>query len=64
MPPPISSDDKFVTWAAELDATSGRANVDGPDLLEDRAGTAKVVSRALKALVTGKVVVKKASRTS
>lgn len=64
MPPPVSSDDKFMAWAAELDVTSGHANVDGPDLLEDRAGTAKVVSRALKALVTGKAVVKKASRTS
>jgi hypothetical protein len=53
-----------MAWAAELDVTSGHANVDGPDLLEDRAGTAKVVSRALKALVTGKAVVKKASRTS
>jgi serine/threonine-protein kinase GIN4 len=65
MPPPISSEDKFMTWAAELDVTSsGHANVDGPGLLEDRAGTAKVVSRALKALVTGKAVTKKASRTS
>lgn len=66
MPPPVSSEDKFMTWTTdELDVTSsGRANVDDSGLLEDRTGTAKAVSRALKALVTGRVVVKKASRTS
>jgi hypothetical protein len=65
MPPPVSSEDKFMTLSTdELDGVpSGRANVDGPGQLEDRAGTAKAVSRALKALVTGKVVVKKSSRT-
>jgi serine/threonine-protein kinase GIN4 len=64
MPPPVSSEDKFTTWATELDVTSpDRVDVDGHGLLEDRSGTAKVVSR-VKALVTGKAAGKKASRTS
>lgn len=58
MPPPVSSEDTFMTGPDEPDV-----NVDGPVLCEDHAGAAKVVSRALKALVAGKVV-KKASRTS
>lgn len=63
MPPPVSSEDKFLTWTpGELGVmSSDHVNVDGP---EDHAGAAKAVSRALKALVTGKTVVKKASRTS
>jgi serine/threonine-protein kinase GIN4 len=66
MPPPVSSEDKFMTWTpGELGVmSSDLANVDGPGLCEDHAGAAKAVSRALKALVTGKAVVKKASRTS
>jgi serine/threonine-protein kinase GIN4 len=66
MPPPVSSEDKFMTWTPdELGVmSSDHANVDGPGLCEDHAGAAKAVSRALKALVTGKAVVKKASRTS
>jgi len=62
MPPPVSSEDKFMTWTTdELGVTSsGRLNVDAPGPCEDRAGAARAVSRALKALVT----VKKASRTS
>jgi serine/threonine-protein kinase GIN4 len=65
MPPPVSSEDKFMTWTTdELGLSSGRANVDDSGPLEDRAGTAKTVSRAFKALVTGRAVVKKESRTS
>jgi hypothetical protein len=66
MPPPVSSEDKFMTWTPdELDImSSDYVNVDGPGLCEDHAGAAKAVSRALKALVTGKTVVKKASRIS
>ncbi|KAH9997420.1 hypothetical protein BJV74DRAFT_883424 [Russula compacta] len=66
MPPPVSSKDKFMTSSAvELGVMlSYSANVDYPDLREDRAGAAKVVSRALKALVTGKTAAKKVSRTS
>jgi serine/threonine-protein kinase GIN4 len=66
MPPPVSSEDKFMTWTPEELSvlSSNHVNVDGPGLCEDHAGAAKAVSRALKALVTGKVVVKKASRTS
>jgi serine/threonine-protein kinase GIN4 len=66
MPPPVSSEDKFMTWTPdELAVTSSdHVNVDGPGLGEDHAGAAKAVSRALKALVTGKVAVKKVSRTS
>jgi serine/threonine-protein kinase GIN4 len=66
MPPPVSSEDKFMTWTSdELGImSSDYVNVGGPGLCEDHAGTAKAVSRALKALVTGKAVVKKASRTS
>jgi serine/threonine-protein kinase GIN4 len=66
MPPPVSSEDKFMTWTPdELGVmSSDHVDVDGPGLSEDHAGAAKAVSRALKALVTGKAVVKKASRTS
>jgi serine/threonine-protein kinase GIN4 len=66
MPPPVSSEDKFMTWTPEEVSvlSSNHVNVDGPGLCEDHAGAAKAVSRALKALVTGKVVVKKVSRTS
>lgn len=66
MPPPVSSKDRFMASSAEeLGVMLSRsAKVDYPDLREDRAGAAKVVSRALKALVTGKTAAKKASRTS
>ena len=66
MPPPVSSEDKFMTWTpGELGIIpSDHANVDGHGFCEDHAGAAKAVSRALKALVTGKAVAKKASRTS
>ena len=65
MPPPVSSEDKFMTWSPDERVTSSdHVNVDAPGLCEDHAGAAKAVSRALKALVTGKAVVKKASRTS
>ena len=65
MPPPVSSEDKFA--GASVDEL-GRIQpasmvVDTSGLREDRAGAAKVVSRALKALVTGKTVAKKASPT-
>ncbi len=66
MPPPVSSEDKFMVWTTDDLGImpSGPANVDGPGFSEDRAGAARAVSRALKALVTGKAIVKKASRTS
>jgi hypothetical protein len=66
MPPPVSSEDKIMTWTPdELGIIPfDHANVDGPGHCEEHAGAAKAVSRALKALVTGKAVVKKASRTS
>jgi len=66
MPPPVSSEDKFMTWTTdELDVMpSDYVNVDDPGLHEDHAGAPKSVSRALKALVTGKAVVRKTSRTS
>jgi serine/threonine-protein kinase GIN4 len=64
MPPPISSEDKFITSSVDEHGAmqSGSAGADA-DLREDRAGAAKAVSRALKALVTGRPVVKTASRT-
>lgn len=66
MPPPVSSEDKFMTWTPDQIGvmSSDYVDVDGPGFCEDNAGAAKAVSRALKALVTGKAVVKKASRTS
>ena len=66
MPPPVSSEDKFQTWTPEEFSVipSDHGNPNGPGLCEDNAGAARAVSRALKALVTGKAVVKKASRTS
>jgi len=65
MPPPVSSDDMFMMSSTdELGVIlSHNANDDGPGFREDRT-TAKVFSRALKALVAGKPVVNKASRTS
>jgi serine/threonine-protein kinase GIN4 len=67
MPPPVSSEDRFAAGSSvdELGRIQ-RGSVDAADMSgfrEDRAGAAKVVSRALKALVTGKPVVKKASPT-
>jgi serine/threonine-protein kinase GIN4 len=64
MPPPVSSEDKFMTSSAdELGVLLSSNALDVSGLQEDRTGTAKTVSRALKALVTGKTGVKKASRT-
>jgi len=65
MPPPVSSDDMFLMSSSdELGVIlSNNANDDGPGLREDRTGTAKVFSRALKALVAGKPAVNKGSRT-
>ena len=62
MPPPISSEDKFIISSVdELGAMrSDGAGVDDVGLREDRPGPAKAVSRALKALVTGRPA---ASRT-
>ncbi|KAN0135253.1 hypothetical protein V8E53_006818 [Lactarius tabidus] len=67
MPPPVSSEDRFAAGSSvdELGRIQ-RGSVGAADMSgfrEDRAGAAKVVSRALKALVTGKPVVKKASPT-
>ena len=66
MSPRVSSEDKFMTWTPdELGVIpSDHPNVDGPGLCEDHGGAAKAISRALKALVTGMAVIKKASRTS
>jgi serine/threonine-protein kinase GIN4 len=65
MPPPISSEDKFMTSNADEHGVllSSNASFGGSGPREDRNGSAKTVSRALKALVTGKTGVKKASRT-
>jgi serine/threonine-protein kinase GIN4 len=65
MPPPVSSEDKFMTSSADEFGVmlSDNANVDGAGLREDRASTAKAVSRALKAIVIGRTGVKKASRS-
>lgn len=65
MPPPVSSDDKLIASSVdELGAMEfGSAGFDDAVLREDRSGAAKAVSRALKALVTGRPVVKTASRT-
>jgi serine/threonine-protein kinase GIN4 len=65
MPPPVSSEDKLITSSVgELGAMqSGSASFDDASLREDRSGAAKAVSRALKALVTGRPAVKTASRT-
>ena len=67
MPPPVSSEDRFAAGSSvdELGRIQ-HGSVGAADMSvfrEDRAGAAKVVSRALKALVTGKTVVKKASPT-
>ncbi|KAI0291220.1 hypothetical protein B0F90DRAFT_389811 [Multifurca ochricompacta] len=75
MPPPVSSEDRFMTMMTASNVvdelgvmtqsaagSGGVVHVDSDSTgREDRAGTAKTVSRALKALVTGKTVVKKAS---
>ena len=65
MPPPVSSQDRFAGGSVdELGRIQpGSMGVESLGLREDRAGAAKVVSRALKALVTGKTVVKKATPT-
>ena len=61
MPPPVSSEDKFTGPSVdELGMIQpDSTGVDTSGLREDRAGAANAVSRALKALVTGKTVVKK-----
>jgi serine/threonine-protein kinase GIN4 len=67
MPPPVSSEDKFAGSSVDElgriqpENSVGAADISGLREDRDRAGAAKVVSRALKALVTGKTVVKKAS---
>jgi len=65
MPPPVSSEDRFAGSSVdELGRIQpGSFDADTSGLREDRAGAAKVVSRAFKALVTGKTVAKKASPT-
>jgi len=63
MPPPVSSDDKLMASSVDELGFMLTGSVDGSGLREDRTNTAKTVSRALKALVTGKAGVKKASRT-
>ncbi|KAF8262824.1 hypothetical protein EI94DRAFT_655407 [Lactarius quietus] len=68
MPPPVSSEDKFAGSSVDElgrmhPESMGTADASGLREDRDRAGAAKVVSRALKALVTGKTVVKKASPT-
>ena len=65
MPPPVSSEDIFMTSSAdELGVLlSSNGNIDGSGLREDLTGTTKTVSRTLKALVTGKTGVKKAIHT-
>jgi serine/threonine-protein kinase GIN4 len=66
MPLPISSEDKFITRSVdELGAMRSRSvGVDDIGFREDRPGAAKTVSRALKALVTGRPVVKTAPRST
>jgi hypothetical protein len=61
MPPPVSSEDRFAGSSVdELGRIQpGIIDADTSGLREDRAGAARVVSRAFKALVTGKTVVKK-----
>jgi len=65
MPPPVSSEDKFsVSSVDELGfVRCDHTGVDTSAFREDRTGAAKVVSRALKALVTGKTAAKNTSRT-
>jgi len=63
MPPPVSSEDKFMASSVDELGFMLSGSVDGSGLREDRTNTAKTVSRALKALVTGKAGVKKASHT-
>ena len=63
--PPVSSEDRFggssVDELGRIQPSSIDADTCG--LREDRAGAARVVSRAFKALVTGKTVMKKVSPT-
>ena len=62
MPPPVSSEDRRFTGSSvdELGRIHpSNIDVDTCGLREDRAGAARVVSRAFKALVTGKTVMKK-----
>ena len=66
MPPPVSSEDRRFTGSSvdELGRIQpGSIDADTSGLREVRAGAARVVSRAFKALVTGKTVMKKASPT-
>ena len=55
MPPPVSSEDRRFTGFSvdELGIQPGSIDADTSGLWEDRAGAARVVSRAFKALVTG-----------
>ena len=66
MPPPVSSEERRFAGSSvdELgDIQPGNVDADTSGLREDRAGAARVVSRAFKALVAGKTVTKKASPT-
>ena len=66
MPPPVSSEDRRFAGSSvdELGRIQpGGIDADTCGLREDRAGAARVVSRAFKALVTGKTVMKKVSPT-
>ena len=65
MPLPVSSEDRrFAGSVDELGRIQpGSIDADTCGLREDRAGAARVVSRAFKALVTGKTVMKNASPT-
>ncbi|KAI9443636.1 hypothetical protein H4582DRAFT_1807883, partial [Lactarius indigo] len=63
MPPPVSSEDKFAgTDVDELGMMQPGSTGTDSSNRDDRAGASNVVGRALKALVTGKTVVKKPSR--
>ena len=66
IPPPVSSEDRrFAGFGVdELGRIHpGSIDAETSGLREDRAGAARVVSRAFKALVTGKTAMKKASPT-
>ena len=66
MPPPVSSDDRRFTGFSvdELSRIQpGSIDADTCGLREDRAGAARVISRAFKVLVSGKTVIKNVSPT-
>ena len=66
MPPPVSSEDRRFTGFSvdELSRIQpGSIDADSSGLREDRAGAARVISRAFKVLVSGKTVIKDVSPT-